>query len=301
MAKHASRDEFGGEFDDGPAIDAEPDSAESRTTRPRPPEPSSESPQAGPVSAAPVSSATAADSALADPGEPASAEPDSAAPAESPDSAAPAELTDLAEPVVASQSIVNQGPGARPARPARSAPPPRPEMSLETPAPVVRAIPRTAAISFSRIAWMLSFGLATAATLFAVFASGARQTALEGIITDLAENQDAATMTALTAIVFWTALGSLIFVTVLELIFVTVMLGGRSWPRWALIAVVLVPHLAAAIFANAFVAIDDGGLLVTILIAAQWVVAAIATTAALLPGSSEWFLAKRKARAGASA
>lgn len=170
-------------------------------------------------------------------------------------------------------------------------------MSLDDPAPLPIDVPRTKTVAFARIAWFLSLGLATTTLLFAAFSSGARRTALEALIQPLARDQDAATITALASLLFWATFGLLAAVTLAELLVASRVLAGRGAARWALLGIVLLPHVGAWLLADAFMAIDEGCLLLTVLLVAQWLAAAAATTALLLPDSVDWFRAKREARA----
>lgn len=188
-------------------------------------------------------------------------------------------------------SIVNAGPGAR-----ASGPPPRPDMSLSTPAPILKTVPMTKTVQFSRITWFLSFGLGLAAVLFAFFSNGARQTLLESLVSGVATEQDTASAANVAALLFWSGIVVLLAVTVLEAVLVFAMLRGRAGVRWALLPIVFIVHTIAGLIADAFVAIDDSGRIITILIIAQWFAAVIATIASFLAGTQDWFAAKRELR-----
>ncbi|KAB1648345.1 hypothetical protein [Pseudoclavibacter endophyticus] len=198
----------------------------------------------------------------------------------------------------AASSVVHQGPGAARTRPT---PPARPAMSLETPAPVVRDVPRTRVISFARLAWFASFGLGTAAILFAAFSSGERIAALESAVTGLAPDESTGTVSALAAITFWPALGLLALVTIVESIVVAVILRGRGGPRWALLPIVVVAHVGAILLADAFVVVNEAGMPLLGLFILQWVVMAAGTAVSLLPDAGDWFREKREARSAPSA
>src|SRR5690606_22301173 len=115
-------------------------------------------------------------------------------------------------------------------------------------------------------------------------------------------DQDEAAATSLTQLLFWAAFAGLAAVTVLEAVLVFVMLNGRGGMRWALIPIVVLVHTPAALLADAFVAIDEGGRLISLLLLLQWGAAVVATVASLLPAAGDWFAAKRAAApAGAAA
>lgn len=198
--------------------------------------------------------------------------------------------------IVAPPSIVNEGPGAKKPKP-QPGPPQRPEMSLETPAPVLKEVPLTRPMAFARMAWLLAIALGTAVVLFALFSNSARRTALGELIAPLAEGEDDATIAALASLLFWTAIVSYIVVIIVEAILVAAMLRGRGGTRWAIIPIVVIANVLAAMAVQALIAIDERGMILTVLLIAQWLVAAIATTASLLPGAGDWFRAKREARA----
>lgn len=193
-------------------------------------------------------------------------------------------------------SIVNQGPGASPARRPE---PLRPGLSLAAPAPVPLSIPAARSVRVAQGLWTTSFVLGAAAFFFALYDSGNRQERLRGTIAPLAPEWTEQSVHLIATLLFWGTVVLALLVVAAEIALLATVLRGRSWPRLPLVLVVLLLHVPAALGVFEFVAIDADGLVITVLAAAQWLLAAIGTTALLLPDAGDWFRAKREARTAA--
>lgn len=80
--------------------------------------------------------------------------------------------------------------------------PPRPEMSNATPPPIAPTV-----VKASRLAWMTSFVIGTAACLVGYFSHDAQVKQLEELGTERAPSVDAETLDTIASVVSWSSIG----------------------------------------------------------------------------------------------
>ena len=169
-------------------------------------------------------------------------------------------------------------------------------MSDSRPAPVLQSAKPTRQVKWARTLWLVSFGAGSIALLFAFVSRDEQLSRLRELVTDLAPEQDAATLAALASLVFWGALGLVALVIVIEAIVVRVMMRGHGGARWALM-IMLVVNAGVVLIADALViAPGDEGLYLRICLIAQLALAGVGLVLSLVPGAGRWFRAEKARR-----
>ena len=143
----------------------------------------------------------------------------------------------------------------------------------------------------SRGVWIASFVVGLLAIAFAFLSRNAQFERLRLAISDLEPGQDDAVLDSATAVVFWGTITALAVVILVEALLFRAVLHRHGAMRWVLLAF-LVVHAAVAVVADGFVGMDEEGLIVRIVLAAQLLLAGVALVLALLPPASRWFRAK---------
>lgn len=175
------------------------------------------------------------------------------------------------------------------------APPRRPEMSNVAPAPVPVKVPPPRSMVISKVLWIVSLVLGASTLLLALLSQEAHLGRLDDLVNELATEQGIEAADAAAGIAFWGSLGALALITVLEAILVLVMLRGRGAARWVLLA--LLPlHFFVVLLTDAFLGLGDYGLVFSVMLLGQLLLAAIAVVFSLLPASSAWFRIQQQAR-----
>ena len=181
--------------------------------------------------------------------------------------------------------------GSAPRQPARSAtppaPPPRPPISDASPAPIKAPTPPPASITASRSLWLVSFVLGFLAIGVAFLARTAQVDELQDLIRDLMPDESDATLERAAQLVFWSCIGALVLVMVVEALLLRLVMNRRRGVRWALV-LFLFGHAAVAVAADAFLALGDTGVYLRLLLAAQLLLAALAAIVGLFPGAGRW-------------
>jgi hypothetical protein len=169
-------------------------------------------------------------------------------------------------------------------------------MSDRTPAPVLQPVVPTRQVKAARTLWIISFAAGLIAMLFAFVARDEQLTRLRELITSLAPERDAATLSALASLVFWGTLALVVLLIAVEAILLRVMMRGRGGARWALM-VTLIISAGALVIADALVIPPgDDGLYLRVCLVAQLTLAGAGLVLSLFPGASSWFRAQKKPR-----
>ncbi|WP_374947893.1 hypothetical protein [Agreia sp.] len=170
-----------------------------------------------------------------------------------------------------------------------SSPPPRPVMSDNTSAPIIRPVLPSGAIQASRYLWFGSFVAGVMVALFAFLARSNQTDRIQDVIRDLDPDRDADTLETAANIVLWGSLGAVLVVLLVELALLFSMLRGRGWIRFVQLPM-LVVHAIVAIVADALIVGDDvDGVFLRALLAAQLLLAVAGFLASFLPGTRAWF------------
>ncbi len=194
------------------------------------------------------------------------------------------------EPRTADRSPETQPASAR--RNTPPAPPPRPPISNASPAPIKPPTPAPGAITASRSLWVASFVLGFLAIGVAFLARSAQVDELREVIRDLMPDESDSTLERAALIAYWTCIGLLVIVIVVESLLLRLVMNRRRGVRWAMV-LFLFAHAAVAVAVDAFLALGDTGLYVRLLLAAQLLLAGIAAIVALLPGVGRWLHRER--------
>jgi hypothetical protein len=190
-----------------------------------------------------------------------------------------------------------------PATPGRQAPsgkvalrPERPPMSNRSPAPICRRTPPTTTVSAARSLWILSFLLGLVTVAFTYLSRDGQLDRLRMLSTELRPGQTAETLGSVAALVFWSILGALVLVIIVEALLLGIMMRQRGGARWALLAV-LVIHGALWVLADAvLIAHEESELYLRLLLVAQLITACVAWVVSLLPGAAAWFRVQPRMR-----
>lgn len=141
----------------------------------------------------------------------------------------------------------------------------------------------------SRSLWLLSYLLGVVAVAFTYLSRNAQLERLRTLSSDVRPGEAAETLDSVAALVFWSMLGALVLVIVVEALLLAVMMRQRGGARWALL-VVLVFHGAAWALADAvLIGPDAPEPYLQLLLMAQLVTACVAWVVSLLPGARAWF------------
>jgi hypothetical protein len=187
--------------------------------------------------------------------------------------------------------LASKRPG--PVRPdAPPGPPPRPPISSASPAPIKAPTPPPGAITASRSLWIISFVLGFLAIGVAFLARTTQVDELQELIRDLMPDESDSTLERAALIAYWTCIGLLVIVIVVEALLLRLVMNRRRGVRWAMV-LFLFAHAAIAVAVDAFLALGDTGLYVRLLLAAQLLLAGIAAIVALLPGVGRWLHRER--------
>lgn len=176
------------------------------------------------------------------------------------------------------------------------APPPRPQMSDVTPAPVPPRIVPAGPVKVASSLWIASFVAGLMAILVVFLGRDDQLSRLGALLTDMRPNEDAATIDAVAEIVLWGSLIALAFVIVVEGILLAVMMRRHGAVRWVQLPVILV-QCVVSVLADALVVTPGvDGWAVHLLLLLQLVLAGAALVVSTLPGAGRWFRAGRERR-----
>ncbi|MEQ4567679.1 hypothetical protein [Paenarthrobacter sp. CAP02] len=174
------------------------------------------------------------------------------------------------------------------------APPPRPGITLSSAPPIAAATKPPTFARVSRSLWVASFlaGLGVVVTGF--LARDSHFERLKGLIGTMVPDGDAKAVDGATAVVFLGSLAMLALVMAMEAVLLAVLFKRRLWARWALAPVVLLHAIVTVITRDFVVAPGSEGVLATLLLAAQFVLAAAGLILLFLPSTTSWLLSERR-------
>jgi hypothetical protein len=187
---------------------------------------------------------------------------------------------------------------AEPVRPAEAQPvprvkPPRPEMSDRTPPPATLSRTPTGPVKISRYLWLTSFVIGLAVLAFAFLARNDHIERLSTVIADVEPDRAAETLDTVALIVFWSSLGAIALVILIEALLERAVVRRHRWAQWAQL-LVLVVHTGVVLLAGAFIALGNEGLLIAVFLVVQLLLGGMALVVSVLPGSGAWFRAKNE-------
>lgn len=176
--------------------------------------------------------------------------------------------------------------------------PARPPMSDTTPAPIIPTRTITGAANAARMFWLASFALGLLGLLSAIVFRDSAVEELSRLVTDLRDTLTEDEVQAITNGIYFSALGIMGLITLLEMILVRVMHSGRGALRWALVLVVLLLHAPGAMLSVAFIAPGFNETLHATFLWSQLVFAVVALVVGFLPSSNRWFRRQHELRHG---
>ena len=169
-------------------------------------------------------------------------------------------------------------------------------MSDRTPAPVLKPIVPSRQVKVARTLWIVSFASGSIAMLFAFVARNEQLERLRELVTELAPERDAETLSALSSLVFWGTLGLVALVIVIQAVLLHAMMRGHGGVRWALLFTLIICAAIAVVADALVIPPGDEGLYLRICLVAQLALAGAGSVLSLFPGASAWFRAQKKAR-----
>ena len=175
------------------------------------------------------------------------------------------------------------------------APPPRPGVSVSSPPPIVAAVRPPGPARWARSLWLASFLAGFGVILTDFLGRNAHFERLKGVIGGMVPDGDAKALDGATAVVFLGSLGLLALVVAMEAVLQAVVFRHRGWARWALAPVVLLHAVVTVVIADFVIAPGADGVLATVLLAAQYILAAAGLILLFLPSVSVWLRRGRTA------
>ncbi|MFI2565686.1 hypothetical protein [Paenarthrobacter sp. NPDC018779] len=149
---------------------------------------------------------------------------------------------------------------------------------------------------WARTLWLASFLAGFGVILTDFLGRNAHFERLKGVIGGMVPDGDAKALDGATAVVFLGSLGMLALVTAMEAVLLAVVFRHRDWARWALAPVVLLHAVVTVVIADFVIAPGADGVLATVLLAAQYILAAAGLILLFLPSVSAWLRRGRKAQ-----
>ncbi|MGO4246739.1 hypothetical protein AB4Y87_05940 [Paenarthrobacter sp. RAF54_2] len=146
----------------------------------------------------------------------------------------------------------------------------------------------------SRILWVASFIAGIAVVVTSFFARDSHFDRLKGVIAGKLPDGDALAVEGATAVVFLGSLAMLALVVAMEAVLLAVAFKRRSWARWLLAPLILLHAVVTVITADYVVAPGGAGVLSTVLLAVQYVMAAAGLILLFLPSTTAWLLSGRR-------
>ena len=178
--------------------------------------------------------------------------------------------------------------------PPRSTPPSSSGVSLSPPPSLDGVVRPPGPALLSRWLWVASFvaGIAVVVTTF--LARDSHLDRLKGVIANKLPDGDAQAIEGATAVVFLGSLAMLALVVAMEAVLLAVAFKRRSWARWLLAPVALLHAVVTVITADFVVAPGGEGVLSTVLLAVQYVLAAAGLILLFLPSTTAWLMSGRR-------
>ncbi|XAS71427.1 hypothetical protein VUN82_20430 [Micrococcaceae bacterium Sec5.1] len=152
--------------------------------------------------------------------------------------------------------------------------------------------PRPALLA--RSLWIASFVAGIAVVITSLLARDSHLDRLKSVIAGKLPDGDALAVEGATAVVFLGSLAMLALVVAMEAVLLAVAFKRRSWARWLLAPLILLHAVVTVITADYVVAPGGAGVLSTVLLAVQYVLAAAGLILLFLPSTTAWLLSGRR-------
>jgi hypothetical protein len=191
------------------------------------------------------------------------------------------------EPAQEWSDDADRPPGPRRRERVPQAAPPRPALAESAPAPILVAVPPPGPVKAARSLWLTSFAAGLVVALIAFPNRGEQVDRLRQAAAGVGTGRDPSTLDTVASVAWWSGLGALLLLIVLEAALLSVLLRRRGWPRWVLLALLPV-HLGVMMVAASVLAPPGAETYLVLLLAAQAALAAAAVAAGLLPRANAW-------------
>ncbi|MEO3941934.1 hypothetical protein V3C41_12715 [Paenarthrobacter nicotinovorans] len=172
-------------------------------------------------------------------------------------------------------------------------PPPRPGISLSVPPPIAATVRPPGIARLARSLWIAGFAAGIAVVVFGFLDRDAHFERLKGVISGMVADGDAQAVDGATAVVFLGSLAMIALVVAMEAVLLAVLFKRRVWARWALAPLVLLHAVVTVITADFVVAPGADGVLATVLLAAQFILAAAGVILLFFPSTTVWLLSEK--------
>lgn len=166
-------------------------------------------------------------------------------------------------------------------------------MSLSVPPPITSAIVPPGTARLSRSLWVASFVAGIAVVVFGFLGRDAHFERLKGVIGGMVPDGDAQAVEGSTAVVFLGSLAMIALVVAMEAVLLMVLFKRRVWARWTLAPLVLLHAVVTVITADFVVAPGADGVLPTVLLASQFILAAAGLILLFFPSTTVWLLSEK--------
>ncbi|MFC8038807.1 hypothetical protein ACFUOZ_05585 [Paenarthrobacter sp. NPDC057355] len=147
----------------------------------------------------------------------------------------------------------------------------------------------------SRSLWLASFLAGIAVVVTGFLGRDGHFERLKGVIQSMVPDGDAKAVEGATAVVFLGSLALISLVVAAEAVLLAVLFRRRTWPRWALAPVVLLHAVVTVVTVDYVAAPGADGVMATLLLAIQFVLAAAGLILLFLPSTTNWLLSGRRA------
>jgi hypothetical protein len=142
--------------------------------------------------------------------------------------------------------------------------------------------------------WAASFVAGIAVVVISFLARDSHFDRLKGVIAGKLPDGDAPAIEGATGVVFLGSLAMLALVVAMEAVLLAVAFKRRSWARWLLAPMILLHAVVTVITASYVVAPGGDGVLSTVLLAVQYVLAAAGLILLFLPSTTAWLISGRR-------
>ncbi len=161
------------------------------------------------------------------------------------------------------------------------------------PPPITAAVVPPGTARLSRSLWVASFVAGIAVVVLSFLGRDAHFERLKGVIGGMVPDGDAQAVEGATAVVFLGSLAMIALVVAMEAVLLAILFKRRVWARWTLAPLVLLHAVVTVITADFVVAPDPDGVLATVLLASQFILAAAGLILLFFPSTTAWLLSEK--------
>ena len=174
------------------------------------------------------------------------------------------------------------------AKDASSGPPPKPEKSSRTPAPIQSSAEPPGALKTARVFLLGSVLVSVALCVVTFLNRDSHSERLVALVTERDPERSAESLEAVAAIVFWGSFGALVLVAVLQAFTISALMRQHAWARTVLVILLVLQVGAVLLAADFLVPSGTEGEYTLLALAAQVPLAGLGLIIAFLPSVSAW-------------